>query len=192
MHAAILYIRLALSVLVTVCVFIGTFGSQYIMTLEETPILRFYLYKETSDGETTYFTELGDSAFGGCMERLNLLNATLATGVIGCASMLVALTSAIFLIRNPNSGPLVWTSRASQFLALVSIALCIVLDSVSYRVRFCDDVSAMKELFGLDYGFVVIIFSTALLAVLNIFELAAWCCSGSTIQSAEESAPLYG
>lgn len=189
MQAAVPYLRITLSLMVTVCIFVGTFGSQYIMTLEDTPVFRFYFYKQTADGETVYFADLGPNAFGGCTARLNIVNAALAMGVIGCASMLAALTSAILLVKSPASPPITLVSRSSQCLASLFIALCITLASALYRGSFCDE-SPIKELFGLDYGFIVLILSLALMAVLNILE-CVWRRSNSS-HSAEDGTLLYG
>ena len=195
MQAALPYIRIAFPALITVCIFIGTFGSQYIYPLSfggEDLSLRFYFYKETSGGDTTtYFAKYGADAFGGCKTRLHMINAALSMGVIGCAFMLAAFACAILLFSAPTNAPVILASRISQWLAAISIAVCLSLDVAFYVGSFCDEVGSLQKNLNMDYGFILLIVSMILVTILCIFDAVFPRSRGSEL-TAGENTPLYG
>ena len=173
MQAALPYIHIAFPALITVCIFIGTFGSQYIYSLSyggEDFSDRYYLYKIiTANGEVMYFAKDGEKLFG-CLPPVHIANAALAMGVIGCASMLAAAGAAVILFKSPTNAPVVLASRVAQVLAAISIAICLALDIGLYKGTFCGGSYTLSEMgLKIDYGFACIIISVILVTIWRIF-----------------------
>ena len=195
MQAALPYIHIAFPALITVCIFIGTFGSQYILPLKydgEDLSTRIYFYKRTYGLDYyVFYSALGVEAFGGCQARLDTVNAALAMGVIGCAFMLAAFACAIFLFFAPTNTRLQLGSRITQWTAAISIAVCLSLDVAFYVGSFCTESGSLQKNLNMDYGFILLIISMILVTILCIFDAVFPRSRGSEL-TAGENTPLYG
>ena len=192
MQAAIPFVRIALSALLTVCIFIGTFGVQFKFVFDGTAVLWVYTYKETAvDADPVYFAQTTWDYFG-CAAPFHLTSAALAMGVIGCASSLAAVATSALLLKAPINASLVLASRASCFLATLTIFVTLIIVIVIFKGTFCDGAFHLEDGWTPDYGFGFLVLSTMVTSLISILEIVAYVTRSGNVKGTtlDENAPL--
>ena len=171
MQAALPLIRIALSALLVVCIFIGTFGVQFKFVFDGTAVLWVYTYKETAvDADPVYFAQTTWDYFG-CAAPFHLTSAALAMGVIGCASSLAAVATSALLFKAPTNASLVLASRVSCFFATLTIFATLTLAVVFYTSKFCNANFYLSDDWSLGYGFIFLVISATITSLWCLLEI---------------------
>ena len=175
MKLTILHVRFALSILLTVCIFLGTFGSQLQQTFEDGKSY-LYLYK-IAGTQAVYFAKAGRDYFV-CPRQFNMINTSFAMGIIACLvtliSVVVVVATLVVAPRFVGRGILrAKAALIASIAACVFIVICMIVTSVTFKTLLCDDPLAgiIGEDATYDYGYYFLCISTGLSMVWLGFEI---------------------
>ena len=143
---------------------VGTFGSQFNVTLFTTTI-RTYLYMQTGGGVTMYFAGHENALFG-CSTPVIIADIALASGVVGAALSLVAAALSMGLLTSPSSTALKKTLTVTRLLIHVASMFFVCFVIAFYTADFCGYTFAYSDNWTVDYGFIF--------AMILLGELLCW------------------
>lgn len=167
-------IKVALLVLLLGCGLIGTFGETF--TGKNGADNHVYLYKQETQGTTTYYAETPLS----CDAQNDTVAAALAFGIIGCICTVAAIVLSIVGIMTASAlpslpGPIELIRLISIVLSFVGFLIAFVLSATAVSKKYCGSSSPLSDFVKYTYGIAFLIISwivAIVCAVLDIFPIA--------------------